>query len=134
MNLFFCVLFHAFHESGAVGLLGDRYLHRVGRQDILDEFWPFHKADRAGFYIVLEADVIDLFLFLDSVEVEVIDRLALPVGVFVYDGEGRGGDDVLHAKFLAYCLDECCLACAHVAVEGKDGVVAHCCHELLGCG
>ena len=82
--------------------------------------------------ILLYAYVKDLRYLLDAVEVEVIDRLAIAIGIFVDQWEGGGGDDILDAQFLADGFDEGGLAYPHVSVDGKDFGVAHGVEEVAG--
>jgi len=53
--------------------------------------------------------------------------------IFIHDGEGGRGDDILDAQLLADGFDEGGLAGSHLAVEGEDGVLAYLTDELTGC-
>ena len=120
-------------EAGAIlGLFDGDFDGLLGKQ-VLDEFGPLHEAEAAGVDVVLVADVEHFLLFLDAVEVEVEDGVAIACLVFVDDGKRRGVDDVGHSQGFTHCLDECGLACSHLAVEGEDGVVAHLIDEFLCC-
>ena len=62
-----------------------------------------------------------------------VNQFAGSVGtVFVDNGEGRGGDDVGNAQFLANGFDESRLARPHFSIEGEDGIVTHFSDELAG--
>lgn len=63
-----------------------------------------------------------------------VDQLGGGVGaVLVDDGEGGGvGHVLLYAQAAREGVDEGCLAGAHFAVEGKDGVVVHEAYKAVG--
>lgn len=62
-----------------------------------------------------------------------VDRITVSGSVFVDESEGRRGDYILYAQFLADSFYESCLSGTHLAIEGKDLAVAHVLQEFLGC-
>ena len=81
------MLLSAAESAHTVGLFFNRDLNSILRQDFLNEFRPFEKAETTAVKVVLIAHIIDLFQLLDTVEVEVVDGIALSVGVFIDEGE-----------------------------------------------
>ena len=61
-----------------------------------------------------------------------VNQFAAVRTVFIDDGEGGRVDDVLHAEAFAYGFGEGGLTGSHLAVHGKDGVVAHGCDKFPG--
>ena len=53
--------------------------------------------------------------------------------VFIDNGEGRTGNDILDTQFFADSLYEGGLACSHLAIEGKDASLAHVLNKLACC-
>lgn len=49
----------------------------------------FHEAEVSAVEIILIAHVVNLFEFLYSVEIEMIDRLTVPGCILIHDGECR---------------------------------------------
>lgn len=114
-----------FNHPAAIFCLGDIHLDGISRQDILDQLRPLQKAQGTTVKVILIAHVVDLFQFLDTVEVEMIDQL---IGCFrailIDDGKGWRSDYFFHPQLFADGLDEGRLAGTHLAVKGKDTMVA----------
>lgn len=81
------MLLSAADPARTLGLFFNRDLNSILRQDFLNEFRPFEKAETTAVKVVLITHIIDLFQLLDTVEVEVVDGIALSVGVFIDEGE-----------------------------------------------
>ena len=118
-------------QAAAVGIDADFYAHGVIGQDVFYQFGPLQETEVAAVEVVFVAHVIDFLDAADAVEVKVVDGVAMPVGVFIDEGEGGRGDDVVYAQFLAQCLDEGGLAGAHAAIECDDAGFADAVDKLL---
>ena len=53
--------------------------------------------------------------------------------IFIDNGKGGRGDDILHAQCFAYGLDEGGLASPHASIKGKYAMVADVFYKCLGC-
>ena len=118
-------------QAAAVGIDADFYAHGVIGQNVFYQFGPLQETEVAAVEVVFVAHVIDFLDAADAVEVKVVDGGAMPVGVFIDEGEGGRGDDVVYAQFLAQCLDEGGLAGAHAAIECDDAGFADAVDKLL---
>ena len=85
-----CLLINSLLElkrSGAVLVNFDGDLCCIIRENILNEFWPFHQAEVSAVNIVFIAHIEYLIKFLDAVEIEMVNRVALSISVFIDYGE-----------------------------------------------
>lgn len=66
------------------------------------------EAEVAAVEIVFVPHVVYLVQLLDAIEIEVVDRVAITSGIFVDDGKGRRGDDILYSQLFADSFYKCC--------------------------
>lgn len=99
---------------------GDSDSQVVVRQYFLHFFGPFGKAIAAAVEIFFVAQIVSLADIFQSVEVKMIDGVAVAGGIFVDDGKGRAAHILSHTQLRAYLFDECGFAHAHLAEEGKE--------------
>ena len=97
-----------------------------------DFLGPFGEAPAARPEIFLIADIIDFGDVLHAVEVEMINRFAIGIGVFVDNGEGGAADVLGDADLGTEFLDEGCFPHTHRAEEGEESFFGEVGEEALG--
>ena len=111
------------YQTTTVGLFLNADADGILGQNVFYQFWPLNEAEGTRVEVVLIAHIIHLFEFLDSIEVEVVDRtLSL---IFIHNGEGGRGDHILYTQFLTDGLDKGGLTSPHAAIEGEHMLIAH---------
>ena len=98
----------------------DRYFDKMLRHERVDKLGPFDEAKVTAIEIVLITNVEDLLKFLNTIEVEVEDRLFLDGRILVYEGEGRAVHLVGDAKLVAQVLYQGGFSGAHRSIESND--------------
>lgn len=91
----------------------------VGQQ-LFHLLCPFSEAVFAAVEVLFISDIVGFFGFLESIEIKMIYRTAIPSTIDVDDGECGAAHIIGHAKLAAQLLDKGCLAHAHFAKEGKE--------------
>ena len=74
-------------QAAGVGIDADFYAHGVIGQDVFYQFGPLQETEVAAVEVVFVAHVIDFLNAADAVEVKVVDGVAMPVGVFIDEGD-----------------------------------------------
>ena len=118
------------------------YLHpdMAFRQQFLYLLCPLREAVVSTIEVFLIADIIGFRQRLQTVEVEVIDRLALNKiirsasvaydFIFVHNGERRTTHIVLHPQCCTELFDECGLPHPHLAEEGEKALLTECLQQI----
>ena len=78
-----------YHFSGAIGIFGYRYFDCIQRKQFFYQFRPFDETDGSAIEVVFIAHIINLFQFLDAIEIEMIDEFVRIGTVLVNDGKSR---------------------------------------------
>src|SRR5512133_467248 len=73
---------------------------------------------------MLITDIQGLNNMFNAVEIKMIDRLFIPVEIFVDDGKGGAGHFVGNPQHHTNSLDKSCLSCSHLPKKCKNTLIS----------
>ena len=62
-----------YEPSTSIRIFVNVYIDSIGWQNFCNEFWPFDKTECPTIKIIFNAHIIDLFQFMNAVEVKMVD-------------------------------------------------------------